>query len=128
MLTPGACARVSLQFPGVGVGVGVGVGLLVCPLMPELRVAGADTLIWAEPEAEWLCRWCSRLVRVSVRQVCWVGVGAGLVRGDCVVLVPHGMVLHHAAHSSISFGSLGAGEKTLGVDAALNQWVISPSS
>ena len=45
-----------------------------------------------------------------------------------MVLVPHGMLLHHAAHAPISFGSLGAGKKTLGVDAALNQWVISPSS
>ena len=114
MLTPGACARVLLRFPGVVVRVGVGVGPLVCPLMPDLVVAGAGTLSWAEPEAEWPCRWCSRLVWVSVRQVCWVGVGAGLVRGDCVVLVPHGMLLHHAAHSSTSFGSLGAGKKTLG--------------
>ena len=45
-----------------------------------------------------------------------------------MVLVVHGMLLHHAAHSSISFGSFGAGKKTLGVDAALSQWVISPSS
>ena len=112
-----ACARVFLRFPGAGVGV----GLLVCPLMPELRVAGVDALRWAELEAEWPCKWCSRLVWVSVRQVCWVGVGAGLVREDSVVLVPHGVLLHHSAHLLTSCGFLGAGKKTLGVDAALHQ-------
>ena len=46
-------------------------------------------------------------------------------------MVPHGMLLHHASHLSISFGSLGAGkktlEKTLGVYAAFNRWVVSPT-
>ena len=89
MLTPGACARLPLRFPGAGGGVGVGVGLLVCLLMPDLRVAGADTLScqWAELEAEWPYKWCSRLVWVSVQQNCWVGVGAGLVRESSLVLV-----------------------------------------
>ncbi len=71
---------------GLEVGVGVGVGPLVWSLLSDLRVAGADALSWAEPEAKWpkevlapgVCARIMMPLRLAGLEVrVGVGVGAG---------------------------------------------------
>ena len=80
-------------------------------LLSDLRVAGAGALSWAEPEAKWpkevltpgVCaRMPLRLAGLEVRVGVGVGVGPLVWSLLSVVLVPHWMLLHHAAHLSIS--------------------------